>query len=86
MDVLKNAALQKYYDDLFAMFASPGWAAFVEDRKAEADARSNLRNVKRESHDFVKGQLDVLDFVIAAKDVTETAYAELLRQQTGEGE
>ena len=78
--VLKDAELQKYYDDLFTLFASPGWKAWVEDRKAEIKVRENLRNVKNTSVDFVKGQLDVLDYVVSAEEITRKAYDELLTQ------
>lgn len=80
MDVLKDKELDAYYQSLFAMFSTPGWKAWVEDRKKEVEFRANLRNVKGSSVDFVKGQVDVLDYVVAAEEITRKAYDELLTQ------
>jgi len=80
---LQDKELEAYYQSLFVMYASGGWASLLEDVKKLVDVYGNTRNVDRDSVDFVKGQLHILDWLAVHKEVTERAYAEQLAEESG---
>lgn len=78
---LKDLVLQRHYEDLFSLFAMPGWAAFVSDVKRYTGSRENPRTIQSDKIEFVKGELSALDWLTAYQGMTEFAYAELLVDQ-----
>lgn len=83
---LKDRNLQMYYEDLLSMYASPGWKHFAEDLaklKAEANTLAGIESMEQL---FIrKGQVDIIDKVIAQPLVTEVAYDQLLIAEDADG-
>ncbi len=71
--------LQRYYEDILAMFATDAWKAFAEDAERMRKQYSDVRNVTDLS--YAKGQLDILDWLANAPQTYETAYKELQQEE-----
>lgn len=70
--------LRRYYEDRFSMMTSPGWQDLVEDMQKLADQYSDIRNCTEQAKlDFRKGQVDILDYIISLKAMSEQAWEEI---------
>jgi len=70
--------LQEYYEERFSTMATVGWKQFIEDVQALFDSYNNITTV--DTHEELqkrKGQLDILQWVLTLKSVSEQAYEEL---------
>jgi hypothetical protein len=70
--------LQQYYENRFSTMATFGWKDFIEDVQALFDTYNNISTV--DTHEELhkrKGQLDILQWVLTLKEVSEQAYEEL---------
>lgn len=70
--------LQKYYDDRFTMMSTQGWVDLVEDVQVMFDSYNKVTTVDsvEELHKR-KGQLDILQWILTLKAVSEAAFEEL---------
>jgi hypothetical protein len=76
-------ALQKYYEDRFSMMATPAWADLVEDLENMKNPIEELSTIKTvDDLYFRKGQLDILNWLLSLKAVSELAYEELKNEDT----
>lgn len=83
---LKDRNLQKYYEDLLAMYASPGWKHFTEDLAKIKTVANTLAGIESMEHLFFrKGQVDIIDKIVAQPFVTEAAYDQLLIAEEVDG-
>lgn len=70
--------LQKYYEERFNMMSTIGWNDLVEDVKAMFDAYNHVSAISStEQLFFKKGQLDILNWILTLKEVSEKSYEEL---------
>lgn len=70
--------LQKYYEERFAMMATPGWADLLEDVDNIITALQNISVIENEKDlQFKKGELSILTWLKNLKSVSERAYEEL---------
>lgn len=73
-----NKELQTYYEERFSMTSTQGWKDLMEDleimQKTYADI-SRLKTVE-ELH-FSKGQLDIINWMLNIRKVSEEAYSQL---------
>ena len=67
--------LQKYYEDVLALFNEPGWKAVVEDLTALRTKLNDVRSVT--NLDMRKGELSMLDHFIGLPAIFEMAYKQL---------
>ncbi len=73
-----NKELQEYYENRFSTMATVGWKEFIEDVQALFDSYNNITTV--DTHEELhkrKGQLDILQWILTLKAVSEQAYEEL---------
>ena len=71
--------LQSYYENQFTMMATTGWQEFVEDAEEMFKALNNVLPIQNEQELKLKrGQLDILNWVISRKAVTEQSYEQLM--------
>ena len=73
-----NKELMEYYENRFSTMATIGWKEFIEDVQALFDSYNNISTV--DTHEELhkrKGQLDILQWVLTLKAVSEQAYEEL---------
>ena len=70
--------LQVYYEEMFSMMATKGWAFLMEDFQALKASLNDLSTVADTQELFFrKGQLDILNLVLQRKEICEKTYEEL---------
>lgn len=69
--------LQQYYEDRLSMMSGKAWTQLIEDLMDMRNNYENIRNCDKDTVEFRKGQVDILDYLIGLKDLSEKAYEEL---------
>ena len=70
--------LQKYYEDRFAMMATPGWRDLIDDIEKIKESLNNISVVENEKDlQFKKGELSILTWLSTLKQDSEQAYEDL---------
>lgn len=70
--------LQDYYENRFEMTSTPGWAQLLEDAQKMRDVYSNIGSISTlEGLHYKKGQLDIIDWLLSLRSVSEEAYKQL---------
>lgn len=73
--------LQQYYEDRLSMMTTTAWSQLLEDLLEMRTQYENIRNCDAVTLEFRKGQVDILDYIIGLKDLSQQTYEEL---QNGE--
>jgi hypothetical protein len=82
---LKDKALQAYYEALFAMYPTAGWAMLMEDLTRLRQIYADVVTVETERElDFRKGQINVVDQMLTHAARSEYGYAAAVAEETGE--
>lgn len=80
--VLKDRALQEYYEALFMMFASPGWKKLVEDVSHMVEANDRTGGLETaEQLWFRKGELSQMQWLLGLRERSEFTYNAILADQ-----
>jgi hypothetical protein len=75
--------LQEYYESRFAMMATQGWVDFLEDAQNMFNSLNQVLPIQTEADlQLKRGQLDILQWLISLKDVSEQSYEQLLSGDT----
>lgn len=75
--------LEKYYENRWEMMALKGWKDLMEDAQARYDALNQIHTAKTfEEFNYRKGQVEVLNWLLTLKSVSEQAYEELKSEDT----
>jgi hypothetical protein len=70
--------LQKYYEDRFDLFSTPGWIDLMDDADKMLDELNNVSTIADEKRlQFRKGEISILTWLITLKQVSERAYEDL---------
>jgi hypothetical protein len=69
--------LQQYYEDRLSMMSTKAWTQLVEDLLGMRTLYENIRTCDKDTIEFRKGQVDILDYIIGLRDLSEKAYEEL---------
>ena len=70
--------LQEYYENRFSMMASEGWTNVIEDVQELFDVYNKINTADSfEEFHKRKGQLDILQWLLSLKQVSEQTYEEL---------
>lgn len=73
-----NSELEKYYEERFSLMLTPGWAQLMEDAQIMRDNYANIMSINTaEELQHRKGQLDILDWLLSLKSISELTYADL---------
>ncbi len=73
--------LQRYYENRFDLFSHPGWLDLMEDAQQLFEAYNKVTSITDSNNLFFKkGQLDILDWVLTLKEVSEKAYEDLTNE------
>jgi len=85
--VLKDEALETYYQGLFEMYGMPGWRFLQEDYGRMRETHNSLAGLETEAQLWYrKGQLDMIEHLLSHQASVEHAYAALIAEQEGEAE
>lgn len=75
--------LQDYYEDRFEMMGSKGWTDLIDDVQALHDSYDKVNSIASpDDFYFRKGQLDILQWILSLKAVSEQTYEELKNEET----
>jgi hypothetical protein len=70
--------LSKYYEERFSMMSTKGWADLIEDTEQLKQSYDNLSTIKTvDDLYFRQGQLDIINWILNLKQVSEQAFEEL---------
>ena len=70
--------LEKYYENRFDMMVTDGWKDLIEDVQTLYDQYSNISTIDDDKGlQKRKGQLDILNWILTLKDVSDQTYKEL---------
>lgn len=84
---LADKELQQHYDDMFLMFASPGWASLMETVEQLIEGAESIRNAGTlESLYYKKGELANLEWLKGMRASHEFNYSQLLEEDTDPSE
>lgn len=74
--------LQKYYEDRFSTMATKGWQDLIEDVQNLFDTYNKINTAESfEEFHKRKGQLDILQWILTLKNVSEQTYEELKNEE-----
>ena len=71
---------EKWYEDQFDMFSSPGYRSLILKATEIAANLDTLRNTTIDTIAHKKGQLDILDWLISWQESVESTHKELLSE------
>jgi hypothetical protein len=75
--------LQRYYEDRFSMMATEGWKDLMEDAQLMFNSLNQVLPIQTETDLHLKrGQLDILQWILSLKAVSEESYEQLLSGDT----
>jgi hypothetical protein len=78
---LKDRNLQAYYEALLALYSMPGWTYLMEDLQKIHEAGNTLKGIgSMEELHFRRGQLDIIETIVAQPAVTSAAYDLLIEE------
>lgn len=70
--------LENYYNARFDLCASQGWKDLIEDVQEMVKVYSDVTKISSVDELYKRqGQLDILNWIITLKEVSERAYEEL---------
>jgi hypothetical protein len=70
--------LQDYYEDRFEMMGMKGWEDLIDDVQALYNSYDKVNSIgSPDDFYFRKGQLDILQWILNLKTVSEQTYEEL---------
>lgn len=74
--------LQEYYENRFTTMATQGWQDFIEDAQNLYDTYNKINTAESfEEFHKRKGQLDILQWILTLKNVSEQTYEELKNEE-----
>lgn len=71
----------EFYERRFDLFALKGWKNLIEDFEALKEQLQDLSQIRTEQDLWYrKGQLEMVNYLIQLKTLTEQAYEELINE------
>jgi cyclopropane fatty-acyl-phospholipid synthase-like methyltransferase len=75
--------LQKYYEERFNTMSTEGWKDFIQDVQEMYDTYNKINSTETfEDFHKRKGQLDILQWILTLKQVSEQTYEDLKDEET----
>jgi len=74
--------LQRYYEERLSMCSSEAWKDLMDDVQTMLDATNKLDGVTTENLQFKQGEVSIMRWLMALKDVSEQTYEELKKDET----
>lgn len=77
-----NRELQDYYENRFAMMATPGWNDLLEDLEVMIKATNTLDGLTTEQQlQFRKGELSIMNWIKTLRESSAEVYEQLQEDQ-----
>ena len=74
--------LQRYYEERISMCSSDAWKDLMEDVQTMLSATNVLDGVTPETLQYKQGEVSIMRWMLALKDVSEQTYEELKKDET----
>ena len=74
--------LQRYYEERISMCSSEAWKDLMEDVQTMLAATNVLDGVTPETLQYKQGEVSIMRWMLALKDVSEQTYEELKKDAT----
>ena len=85
--VLKDQALEAYYQALFDLHGMPGWKYLMEDVGRMIEVHDTVNGIDtQEQLWFRKGELAQMRWLVSQPAMLETAYSAMIAEQDGSDE
>lgn len=79
-----DKTLQQYYEERFSMMATPGWQDLMDDAQNMFNGINHVLAIQDEKDLHLKrGQLDLLQWLLSLKKVSEQSYESLINDSAG---
>lgn len=76
--------LQTYYENRFELFSTAGWQDLMDDAQKLFDSLNQVLPIQTEADLHLKrGQLDILNWILSLKNVSEQSYEQLMSGDSG---
>jgi len=73
-----NRELQDYYENRFAMMATPGWADLLEDLQLMITSTDTLSGIETtEQLHFRKGEMSIMNWINTLRESSAEVYEQL---------
>ena len=69
--------LQRYYENRLAMMGSQAWQDLMEDVAEMLKTTDTLSGVTVDNFRFRQGEINIMQWILSLKSVSEAAYEEL---------
>lgn len=69
--------LQDYYENRLAMMSSEAWKDLMDDVMDMLAATNTLDGTNKDNVDLKKGEVSIMRWILALKEVSEQAYQQL---------
>ena len=69
--------LREYYEERLTMCSSRGWYQLMEDIETMLKSTNTLDGVTKDNVDFKKGEVSIMRWMLALKEVSEEAFQQL---------
>ena len=69
--------LREYYEERLTMCSSRGWYQLMEDIETMTKSTNTLDGVTTDNVDFKKGEVSIMRWMLALKEVSEEAFQQL---------
>lgn len=77
-----NRELQDYYENRFAMMATPGWQDLLEDLEVMIKSTNTLDGLSTEQQlQFRKGELSIMNWIKTLRESSAEVYEQLQEDQ-----
>jgi hypothetical protein len=77
-----NRELQDYYENRFAMMATPGWQNLLEDIDLMLSSTDTVKGVETvEQLHFRKGEVSIMTWIKNLKQSSEEVYEQLQQEE-----
>ena len=72
-----DVQLQRYYEERLSMCSSDAWKDLMDDVQTMLDATNRLDGVTPETLQYKQGEVSIMRWMLALKEVSEQAYQQL---------
>jgi len=77
-----NRELQNYYENRFAMMATPGWTDLLEDLQLMITSTDTLSGIETiEQLHFRKGEMSIMNWIKTLKESSTDVYEQLQQEE-----
>lgn len=73
--------LERYYENRFLMFTTPGWKELIEDVQRMMDATNTLSGVTVDNLQFRQGEISIMRWLLSLQENTNSAFNELTEEK-----